>query len=45
MSMSTAMNKKFGAMSGGEKIYFVGAFVVFLCTAGFVFPNILSSDD
>ena len=45
MSMAAAMHKTFGKMSGGEKIFFFGALVVFLCTAGFAFPNLLLSDD
>ena len=44
MSMTAAMNKKFGKMTGGEKAFFFVALLVFLCTAGFAFPNILHSD-
>ena len=44
MSMTAAMHKKFFKMSGGEKVFFFGALVVFLCSAGFVFPNLLVSD-
>ena len=45
MSMTSAMNKRFVTMSGGEKAFFFGALITFLCTAGFVFPNILMSDE
>ena len=45
MSMTAAMNKKFVKMSGGEKAFFFGALLTFLCTAGFVFPNILMSEE
>ena len=44
MSMTAAMNKKYGKMSGGEKAFFFCALVVFLFTAGFAFPNLLLSD-
>ena len=44
MSMSQAMSKKFGMMSGGEKVFFFGALVLFICTCGFAFPRLIQDD-
>lgn len=45
MSMSSAMSKKFGKMLAGERIFFLGALLAFICTAGFAFPNLLHDED
>lgn len=37
--------KKFGQMSAGEKLVFMGKLVVFLCSFGFAFPTILHDPD
>jgi hypothetical protein len=39
--MMDSMEKKFGQMTGGEKIAFLGKLIVFICTFGFAFPTIL----
>ena len=38
-------DKKFGQMSGGEKIVFLGKLIIFLGTFGFAFPTILHDPD
>lgn len=37
-------SRKFSKMSAGEKIVFIGQFVIFLVTFGFAYPNLLSPD-
>ena len=39
---TTTDSKKFGQMSGGEKIAFIGKLIIFLCTFGFAFPTLLN---
>lgn len=41
----TADDKKFGQMSGGERLTFLGKLVVFLFTMGFAFPTVLHSSE
>jgi hypothetical protein len=40
-----AEGKRFGQMSGGERVAFFGKVIVFLFTMGFAFPTVLHSDD
>ena len=37
--------KKFGDMTGGEKMAFLVKLVLFICTFGFAFPRVLHSDE
>lgn len=34
--------RKFSEMAAGEKLAHLGKLIIFLCTFGFAFPNILS---
>ena len=43
--MADAMGKRFGKMTGNEKVVFLVKLVAFLATFGFAFPTILHNDE